>query len=230
MQQHRWSTFSTVAELRNAAVDYILNAAQAAIAARGRFDIVLAGGSTPKSIYEALRNAPADWAHWHVWYGDERCLPPEHADRNSKMATDVWLAHVAIPATQQHSMPTEMGAVQAAQAYSRDLQGVETFDLVLLGLGEDGHTASLFPGLPWESEPPMPAISVGNAPKPPSDRVSLSASRLSQAKQVLFIVTGAGKREAVAQWQRGEVLPMQVIQPERGLDIYLDVEAIPSKA
>lgn len=228
MQANRWTTFATVAELRSAAVTFILNSANTAIAARQRFDIVLAGGSTPKSIYEALKTADTDWSKWHVWYGDERCLPPEHAERNSKMANDVWLSHVSIPATQIHHMPTELGSAEAAQRYSQSLAGLGEFDLVLLGLGEDAHTASLFPGHTWESQPPMPAIPVANAPKPPSDRVSLSASRLSLARQVLFIVTGVGKREAVTQWKRGDVLPVQVITPVSGVDIYIDAEAMPA--
>lgn len=228
MQANRWTTFATVAELRSAAVTFILNSASAAIAAHQRFDIVLAGGSTPKSIYEALRSADTDWSKWHIWYGDERCLPPDHEERNSKMANDVWLSHVSIPAAQIHPMPTELGSAEAAQRYSQNLAALGEFDLVLLGLGEDAHTASLFPGHPWESQPPMPAIPVANAPKPPSDRVSLSASRLSLARQVLFIVTGAGKREAVTKWKRGDELPVQAIKPETGLDIYLDAEAVPS--
>ncbi len=225
MQVARWTTFATVAALRSAAVDFILQSAEAAINARGRFDIVLAGGSTPKQIYESLRHARTDWSKWHIWYGDERCLPPEHADRNSKMASDAWLAAVDIPAAQVHPMPTENGSVEAAKTYSLALQGLAEFDLVLLGLGEDGHTASLFPGQQWESEPPAPAIPVSNAPKPPSNRVSLSASRLSQARQVLFIVTGAGKKEAVRQWRNGEPLPVHAITPQAGVDIFADAEA-----
>lgn len=228
MQQHRWTTFATVAELRSAAVTFILQSASAAIAARQRFDVVLAGGSTPKSIYEALRDANTDWAKWHVWYGDERCLPPTHVERNSKMANDVWLSHVSIPATQIHPMPTELGSIEAARRYNQNLANIGEFDLVLLGLGEDAHTASLFPGHEWESHPPTPAIPVAHAPKPPSDRVSLSASRLSLARQVLFIVTGAGKQDAVAQWKRGDVLPVQAIKPATGLDVYLDAEAMPT--
>jgi 6-phosphogluconolactonase len=225
MQVTRWTTFASVAALRSAAVNFILQSAEAAINTRGRFDIVLAGGSTPRQIYEDLRHARTDWSKWHIWYGDERCLPPEHADRNSKMANDAWLAAVSIPAAQVHPMPTENGSVEAAKAYSLALQGLAEFDLVLLGLGEDGHTASLFPGQSWESEPPAPAIPVKNAPKPPSDRVSLSASRLSQARQVLFIVTGAGKKDAVSQWRNGEPLPVHAITPTAGADIFVDAEA-----
>ena len=222
---NRWTHFSSITELRDAAVQYILHSAKSAITARQRFDIVLAGGSTPKTIYEALRSINTDWSKWHIWYGDERCLPPEHQDRNSKMAYSAWLSHIAIPADHIHAIPAELGAKEAAMHYSQELTCLDEFDLVLLGLGEDGHTASLFPGHLWESEPPMPAIPVAHAPKPPSDRVSLSAARLSSTRQVLFIVTGANKREAIAQWKQGQMLPVQAIKPLDGLDIYLDAEA-----
>ncbi|MFM9912432.1 MAG: 6-phosphogluconolactonase [Methylophilaceae bacterium] len=204
-------------------IGFVLSAAQAAIASRGRFDIVLAGGTTPRDIYQTLRAEKSDWAHWHIWYGDERCLPAVHPERNSKMAQDVWLSHVTIPAAQIHPMPTELGAKAAVAAYNQALQGVGDFDLVLLGIGEDGHTASLFPGHAWEGT--TPTIAVSNAPKPPSDRVSLSASRLSQSRQVLIIVTGSNKRKAVQKWRSGVSLPVAAIAPKPGVDVYLDVAA-----
>ncbi|MFM9912427.1 MAG: 6-phosphogluconolactonase [Methylophilaceae bacterium] len=219
MQITRWKEFPTVAALRDAAIKAVLDAASIAIAARGRFDVVLAGGTTPRDIYHVLRSAQTDWACWHIWYGDERCLPADDSERNSKMAQDVWLNHVAIPVAQIHPMPTELGAQAAVASYNQALSGVGDFDLVLLGIGEDGHTASLFPGHAWEGN--TPTIAVSNAPKPPSDRVSLTASRLSQARQVLFIVTGSNKREAVQQWRSGAALPVAAIAPQAGVDVFL---------
>ena len=219
MQIIRWKEFPTVAALRDAAISTVLDAAKAAIAVRGHFDLVLAGGTTPRDIYQALRTTQADWAHWHIWYGDERCLPADDPERNSKMAQEVWLNHVAIPADHIHPMHTELGAQAAVASYNQALSGVGDFDLVLLGIGEDGHTASLFPGHDWEGN--TPTIAVSNAPKPPSDRVSLSASRLSQARQVLFIVTGSNKREAVQQWRSEEPLPVAAIAPKAGVDVFL---------
>lgn len=223
MPSIRWTEFPTVAQLRDAVVNSIIQSAQEAIRRRGRFDIVLAGGSTPKAVYSELAKISADWGAWHIWFGDERCLPPEHAERNSRMADDAWLSKVAIPAAQIHVMPSELGAEAAAAAYSRALEGV-VFDLVLLGLGEDGHTASLFPGHAWDSSPPQAAIPVHGAPKPPADRVSLSLSRLSDASQVLFIVTGAAKRDAVKAWKAGDqTLPVTTMTGK--LDVYLDSAA-----
>ena len=115
-------------------------------AARGRFTIVLAGGNTPRGAYELLRAAPADWSDWQVYFGDERCTAADDAERNSRMAELAWLDHVAIPAGRIHEMPAELGPVEAAARYEEALVGVGRFDLVLLGIGEDGHTGSLFPG------------------------------------------------------------------------------------
>jgi len=225
-EQHiRWRVFDTASQLQDAATVAILKSAEAAIAARDRYTIVLAGGTTPKEIYQRLRSADTDWSKWHVFYGDERCLPVDHADRNSRMADESWLQHVAIPAGQIHAMPAELGPDAAAQQYSQTLAEVGTFDCVLLGMGEDAHTASLFPGQTWEDAHNAPAIAVRNSPKPPSDRVSLSASRLSGARQVMFFVTGAGKRDAMGAWRSGETVPVAAIRPAAGVDVYIDADA-----
>lgn len=219
----RWTIFNSERALCEAALNLILQTAAQAIAQRGRFDIVLAGGTTPLSIYQELRKANADWARWYVWYGDERCLPPDDAERNSKMAYDAWLKHVPIPLRQIHVIPAELGAIKAAANYNMQLAMLGDFDLVLLGMGEDGHTASLFPGNAWDNGDA--AIAVNGAPKPPSDRVSLSASRLSHARHVLFLVTGPGKQDAVNAWRRGTILPVAAISSKGPLDVFLDPAA-----
>jgi 6-phosphogluconolactonase len=219
----RWTIFPSDQALCKAALDIILQTATQAIAQRGRFDIVLAGGSTPRSIYESLRSAQADWPHWYIWYGDERCLPADDTERNSKMAYDAWLRHVAVPPRQNHVIQAELGAAKAAANYNMQLGMLGDFDLVLLGMGEDGHTASLFPGNPWDNGDA--AIAVNAAPKPPAERVSLSATRLSRARQVLFIVTGAGKKVAVNAWRRGTPLPASAITSKGPLDVFLDQAA-----
>ncbi len=224
----RWHVFPTVAELELAALTAIVEAANQAIAVRGAFHLVLAGGTTPQHIYTALKEVEADWDAWHVYFGDERCLPPEHAERNSRMALDAWLLHVPIPAEQVHPIPAELGGEDAARAYTAVLKGIHEFDLVLLGLGEDGHTASLFPMQAWEhaiSWPPV--LPVHDAPKPPPDRVSLSPERLSQTRQVLFLVAGAGKARAVRDWREGVAIPASHITAPEGVDVYLDQAASP---
>lgn len=221
----RWHVFPTAAELRESVAKAVLNAAGKAIAERGRFDVALAGGDTPRAIYQLLQSADAHWQCWHVWYGDERCLPPDDTNRNSLMATQALLGHVPIPPEQIHPIPVELGAADGAAAYCAALEGVGAFDLVLLGMGEDGHTASLFPGHTWDHNPPTAAIPVKHSPKPPSERVSLSASRLSDARQVIFLVTGDGKRHAVQQWRGNGFMPVKAIMPTVGVDIFLDAAA-----
>jgi len=217
-QISRWQSFESQDALNHSAVARILKTAQEAIADRGSFSIVLAGGTTPKNVYELLRHADTDWSKWHIYYNDDRCLPADHPERNSLMAAQTWLDHVDIPAEQIHDIPTELGPVAGAKSYAQTLAGLGEFDLVLLGLGEDGHTASLFPGHAWDDS--VDAFPVFDAPKPPPERVSISAARLSKAREVLFLVTGAGKQEAVDQWRNGVAIPATVIRPRNGVDVY----------
>ncbi len=213
----RWQTFMTQEELNKAAANFVVKSAERAIASRGRFIVALAGGTTPKSVYELLRSINTDWTKWHIYYGDERCLSSDHADRNSLMAEQAWLNHVTIPANQIHPIPAELGSRKGAAAYAEVLANID-FDLVLLGLGEDGHTASLFPGQAWDDG--SATISVENAPKPPPERVSVSSSKLSGAQEVLFMVSGAGKQQAVNDWRAGLAIPVSAITPKNGVDIY----------
>ena len=223
LQQCRWHSFNTTAELEQAATHAILQAALQAISLRGTFHIVLAGGTTPRRVYESLRNVDADWAAWHVYFGDERCLPTDHVERNSWMAAQAWLNHVAIPLTQIHFIPTEKGAQAAASVYAQTLAGIELFDLVLLGLGEDGHTASLFSGHQLGNTADAPAvIVVESALKYPPQRISLSAHRLSAARKVIFMVSGAMKQQAVRDWRNGVAIPAATISPTNGVDVYLE--------
>lgn len=212
-----------VTALRQAACRRILGASTRALERHGRFLIVLAGGTTPRDIYRMLRSADTDWSRWHAYFGDERCLPAKDAERNSWMAADTWLNHVSIPATQVHPIPVELGARAAALAYADTLRSVGEFDLVLLGLGEDGHTASLFPGRDWGLSSSAPdVLAVFDAPKQPAQRVSLSAPRLSRAREVLFMVTGESKRAAVTQWRMGADIPARAIRPEAGVDVLVE--------
>lgn len=217
-QISRWYAFESQDALNAASVSRIVAAASEAIAARGAFSIVLAGGNTPKSIYALLRDAKTDWSKWHIYYNDDRCLPTDHPDRNSLMAAQTWLDHVAIPKQQIHDIPTELGPVAGAKAYAEILDGLGDFDLVLLGLGEDGHTASLFPGHTWDDS--VDAFPVFDAPKPPPERVSISGARLSRTREVIFFVTGAGKQEAVDNWRNGVAIPATVIAPQAGVEVY----------
>lgn len=184
----------------------ILVAAAQAVVARGRFRIVLAGGTTPLAVYRLLAEAAAAWGAWEVYFGDERCLPPDHGERNSLAATLALLGRVPIPPEKVFPMAAELGPKAAAARYAPLVEAALPFDLVMLGMGEDGHTASLFPGAVIPEGALV--VPVHDAPKPPADRVSLTPMALTAAREVLILVTGAGKREALAAWRAGADLPV----------------------
>lgn len=199
-------SFQTADAVAARTADRIMACAARAIAARGSFSLVLAGGRTPLAAYTRVAGRPADWSRWHVFFGDERCLPVDHPGRNSLAAADAFLDRVAIPAQNRHPIPAELGAERAAADYAALVAGALPFDLVLLGIGEDGHTASLFPGSP----PPEHALvtAVHDAPKPPPDRVSLTPGALAACRDMLIIATGHSKRDALAAWLAGVDLPV----------------------
>lgn len=193
-------------QVAEVAAQRILAAAHEAIAARGCFKLVLAGGRTPLSAYTLLAGRRADWDRWHIFFGDERCLGADDPERNSRAAADSFLGQVPIPRESVHAIPAELGAEPAAAAYEDLIRDSLPFDLVLLGLGEDGHTASLFPRRQIPEGPLV--IPVHGAPKPPPDRVSLTPRALSSSGRILVLVTGSGKREALARWREGADLPI----------------------
>jgi len=222
-QNCRWHPVPDAVALGHVVATTILAAADRAIRARAQFRLVLAGGNTPRGAYGELRAASADWAAWHIYFGDERCLPADDPERNSRMAAECWLDHVAIPAAQRHAIPAEQGPSAAATHYAATLAVVGEFDLVLLGLGDDGHTASLFPDHAWGGAPgSADVLAVFDAPKPPPQRVSLSAARLSEAREVVFMVAGADKRRALSRWREGARIPAAAIRPAAGVDVIVE--------
>jgi 6-phosphogluconolactonase len=222
---YHWHTLKTAEQVAIAACQCILDAANTTIAERGKFKIVLAGGTTPEKVYLLLAQSQADWSKWHIYYGDERCLPKDHADRNSVMAEQAFLSKVAIPKAQIFTIPAELGAEQAAAQYQQMVKDALPFDLVLLGMGEDGHTASLFPGHLHDAEELVHAVY--DSPKPPPERVSLSAKALGNARQVIFLITGSNKREAVKLWRSGHDLPIASILSD-SINVYIDRDAYQS--
>jgi len=207
--------FADAAELGRAAAELTAEACAEAIAARGAFHLVLAGGNTPRYCYEVLREMPLDWSRVHIWFGDERCVPAGHEDRNDRMADDALLSHVPIPASHVHRMAAELGPDEGARLYAEELALVPAmdmlrFDMIHLGMGEDGHTASLFPGHATLSDARL-ALPVLDSPKPPPERVSMGLSVFNAARRKLILAAGAGKREALARIEAGEALPVAMI-------------------
>ena len=222
MSLPEWRVFADAQTLVLQLANALCEVADEAIRARGVFHLVLAGGHTPQALYRELAKRQAGDAHWHIWYGDERCLPADDPARNSRMAETAWLANSAIPPQQRRAIPAERGAITAAQQYREWLADIVAFDLVLLGVGEDGHTASLFPEKVLQDGD---VLAVRDAPKPPPERVSLSASRLSRSRRVWFVVTGAEKREAVLRWKKAEALPVTQVQGIEETVAWLDQAA-----
>ncbi|MFZ3174205.1 MAG: 6-phosphogluconolactonase [Thiobacillus sp.] len=224
--QPEWRVFADADTLVAALADALCAEAGAALAARGVFHLVLAGGSTPRALYRALADRNAGDARWQVWYGDERRLPADHPERNSVMAEAAWLAASSIPPENRRPIPAELGAAEAATRYAGWLKDVADFDVVLLGMGEDGHTASLFPDHNWGGAPgSSDVLAIYAAPKPPPERVSLSATRLSRSRRVWFVITGSGKREALTRWKNGETLPVSAVRGKLDTVAWLDAAA-----
>ena len=199
----------------------VIEEAGAAIAARGVFHWALAGGTTPKRCYELLREAEIDWPKAHIWFGDERCLPVGDAQRNDLMADKALLNHVPIPPMQIHRMDAELGPELAAVRYAALLADAPEMDLILLGIGEDGHTASLFPGNPALEDQRL-AVPVYNSPKPPLERVSMGYAVLNAARRCLIMAAGAGKADAILRIRNGKRLPVARVQ---GCEWLIDREA-----
>jgi 6-phosphogluconolactonase len=210
----------SIEEITHVVCERILTLAAQAIHERGQFKLVLAGGKTPEKVYSLLAKSDADWSKWVIYHGDERTLPVDHTDRNSVMAANAWLNHVAIPKSQIFDMPTELGTKESARLYREVIKNAMPFDLVLLGMGEDGHIASLFPDVLHDESELIHEIY--HSPKPPAERITLSANTLSATHTLLFLITGENKKEAFTRWQAGEKLPVATVSAIDTLDVYLD--------
>jgi 6-phosphogluconolactonase len=217
------------AALAQTTAEFIVTLAADAIRARGHFSIGLSGGSTPRRLFELLATddfAPRiDWANVHIFWGDERCVPPDHPDSNYQMAQVTLLAHVPLPEGNIHRMQGEIDPAQAAARYEADLRdffGTERlprFDLLLQGMGDDGHTASLFPGTAALSERDRWVVA-NHVQKLDAWRITLTVPVINAAAHVVFLVSGSSKAETVRAVLQGphqpNTLPSQYIQPHDG--------------
>ncbi|MBK6288992.1 MAG: 6-phosphogluconolactonase [Gammaproteobacteria bacterium] len=222
--QPAWEILADVGQIARRAVELISAAARCAVERRGAFRIVLAGGSTPQHCYRLLADTAQEWPAWQVFFGDERCLPETDPARNLHMARAQLLAHVPISATRIHCPAVELGCTAAAAAYAALIRPQLPFDLVLLGVGEDGHTASLFPGRPHALDALCEAVL--DAPKSPPRRVSMGIAALRQTREVLVLASGAAKAPALARWLAQEP-ELPIFTVTRGLagHVLVDREA-----
>ena len=214
--------------LASEAAQRIARLARDAAGSRGRFSLALSGGSTPGVLYRLLAEEPyrsqVPWAQTHLFWADERCVPPGDPGSNYRLAYEALIARVSIPAENVHRIRGELAPEAAARAYDRELRRFfggpnPRFDLVLLGLGGDGHTASLFPGSEaLEETERLAAATTAFYDNRPAGRVTLTLPALNGARQVLFLVSGPEKANIVrAVLVDGEVrLPAQRIHPVAG--------------
>jgi 6-phosphogluconolactonase len=173
---------------------------------RGVAHLVLSGGTTPERSYELLVDALEDWRGVEVWFADERCVGPEHEDSNYRMAREKLLDRIPVPPERVHRMEGELGPEQGAESYAQALragvasdQGLPVLDMVVLGIGPDGHVASLFPDAPTlQAGEQAVCLGVHGSPKPPPERITLSLAVLRAARRCLLLATTAGKAQAIA--------------------------------
>ena len=214
--------------LSEAAAALFARLARDAAEARGRFAVALSGGSTPRPVYERLAREPCrdgiDWNRVHVFWGDERCVGVEDPRSNAGMALAALLSAAPIPPAQIHAVRCAESPEIAALAYEKELKsffgrGPPRFDLVLLGLGEDGHTASLFPGSPALAEPVRWVAAVRRSGEN-LDRVTLTPPAINGAAEVVFLVSGRSKAAILKEVLEGagdpERFPAQRIRPSNG--------------
>lgn len=224
--------FGDASELAGEAADFFLWLGEQAISQRGRFLVALSGGSTPRALYAALATAGdrtrLRWSRVRFFFGDERCVPPTHSDSNFATAQQALFVPLGIPPDNVYRMEGELEPATAAERYERTLRWQldgpggpwPRFDLILLGLGEDGHTASLFPGSAALGERERWVVP-GQASQGIRSRLTLTTGVINHASVVLFLVTGTGKALVVRDILEGRAsasspYPAALIQPEMG--------------
>lgn len=234
--------FKDLEELSRAAAELFVQQAASSIAKRGRFLVALNGGSTPTRLFQLLAadfRRGINWSQVHIFWGDERCVPPEDPGSSYGQALAALLSHVPIPDSNIHRIKGELGPVEASKEYAHVLEGFASrphvwpcFDLVYLGMGEDGHTASLFPGSPVNvSVPTMPVTA--HYQDRPANRVTLTPIVFNRARVIVFMVIGEKKAQTLAQVLSGrynpELYPAQRIHPEDGSLIWQVDQSAASK-
>ena len=234
--------FQNLEFLSYAAAQLFLDQAEQSIKDRGRFLVALTGGSTPECLFQLLaedKSGKIDWNKTHTFWGDERCVQPDDPESNYRMARELLLRRVNIPDANVHRIEGELGPLEASKNYARVLEQFASppfqwprFDLVLLGMGEDGHTASLFPGSPVEALGPVEAVTAHYQDRP-AERVTLTPPVFNTARLVLFMAVGGNKAltlsKVLSDTHQPQLYPAQRIEPKDGKLIWLIDEAAASK-
>jgi 6-phosphogluconolactonase len=221
--------YDTPEQVALAAAERFVAYAQEAIVDRSVFSVALAGGNTPTRVYELLASIPfknlIEWSRVHLFFGDERCVPPQHPDSNYGMVYTTLISKIEIPSANVHRIIGEGNPDEDAAAYEIELRAFfgnvswPRFDLVLLGMGDDGHTASLFPGTDAVKEEVKWVVAT-RMEQLKQDRITLTVPVLNHAAHVVFLVTGQGKAKRLSEVLRhrpnADRLPAQLIQPVDG--------------
>ena len=226
-------TYKDLEAVSRAAAEIFVEEVVDALSVRGRFAVALSGGETPRRLYSLLAESPIqekiEWKAVHIFWGDERCVPPSDPRSNVRMARLTLLDHVPLPAENIHPIPFDRSPRQAAAQYEAEIKAFfgtasPALDLVLLGLGDNAHTASLFPHTPVLDEKDRWATEV-YVSEQDMHRVTLTAPIINQARQVLFLVSGPGKAKALKQVLRGPFrphdFPAQLIRTKTGHALWL---------
>lgn len=236
--------FKDLEELSRAAATFFVEQAAQSILGRGRFLVALHGGSTPTRLFQLLATdfrEQVDWNSVHIFWGDERCVPPDDPGSNYAQAREMLLSHVPIVDANIHRIKGELGPAEASKDYNHILKEFASpplawprFDLVFLGMGEDGHTASLFPGSPVDVSEPTLSVTAHYQDRP-ANRVTLTPVVFNSARMVIFMATGEKKADTLVEVlsdthpRNPKVYPAERIHPEDGKLIWLLDEAAASK-
>jgi len=217
---HKWHISKDFDEASQAAADFLVKKIHLSLQKNNICHIILPGGKTPAKCLSLLAQEDLPWGKIHWYLGDERCYPLGHAERNDVMLEHNLWSHLTV--ANVHSIPAELGADVAANMYREVIHSIEIFDIAFLGMGEDGHTASLFPDNKALTDP-RSVVPVYDAPKEPSERVSLGFSTLKQAETKLILACGASKAEMLGRIKSGEPLPVNSIG---NIDWFVDSLAV----
>ncbi len=229
--QQPYQVYDNREQLVRAAVQRWVELANESIRARNSFHVALAGGSTPKPVYELLQRENLDWDKIHLYWGDERDVPPDHPDSNYRMAREALIDHVPIPDTNVHPIHVQPDIETTVVAYRQELENVNRgangqpcFDLIMLGVGDDGHIASLFPESSALTVNDSPVVSV-YVEKLNNWRVTLTYPVLNTARYLMLLVSGETKAPVVARVFGSETerkFPVQKLAPQGRIEWYLD--------
>ena len=217
---HNWFVYKKFEDASKAAADFMAQKIEDGLQRRGVCHVVLPGGNTPAVCLRYLAEKTLSWNKVHWYLGDERCLPLGDAGRNDAMLEKYFWSNLS--SANIHAIPAELGAEKAAEIYQKEINFIKNFDIAFLGMGEDGHTASLFPGNEALNDT-RSVVPVYDSPKPPKERVSLSRKVLSMARSRVVLASGVGKAAVIARIKRGEALPVNCIGD---INWYVDEAAV----